>query len=404
MRNRFGNKLIAILLMGAMCFTFTACGSGGSGGAGNNPAPEDIQWEDDGASYIAEYDFGLELTADGSMLSTLDKMDYTDLGSQKESFQKKVEEGIEAAGLGKYELITEFEEMEESMEEAIENEFEMGDILYSSGTEEDDFDLGVLEVAAYQRPMDGKYYQYIIYNTKSYYGSEAVDAQEIVDLLGSALGVKVDPEIIKAAAAIVEEKALSQETEEGEDGDDDGEEVIEDGEVEDEDVELEDGELEDSDDEIVLDQDDLEDGDIEIGEDAEEGSESAEEGSEDVESEGEKVGDDTDEELELGESDEGIVVEEGDEDSEDGTIELEEGEDGEFVDEDGNPISLDDLDFEWGDEEGGEYYPCFMKQEAEFKGDGYTDNCTFYLIGENVGDGSIVIYAAVERYRCYDEQ
>ena len=397
MRNRIGNKLIAVLLMGAMCFTFTACGSGG---AGNNPAPEDIQWEDDGASYIAEYDFGLELTADGSMLSTLDKMDYTDLGSQKESFQKKVEEGIEAAGLGKYELITEFEEMEESMEEAIENEFEMGDILYSSGTEEDDFDLGVLEVAAYQRPMDGKYYQYIIYNTKSYYGSEAVDAQEIVDLLGSALGVKVDPEIIKAAAAIVEEKALSQETEEGEDGED-GEEVIEDGEVDDEDVELEDGDLEDSDDVIVLDQDDLEDGDIEIVEDAEEG-----ETSEDVESEGEKVGDDTDDELELGESDEGVLVEEGDEElsEDDGTIELEEGEDGEFVDEDGNPISLDDLDFEWGDEEGGEYYPCFMKQEAEFKGDGYTDNCTFYLIGENVGDGSIVIYAAVERYRCYDEQ
>ena len=397
MRNRFGNKLIAILLMGVMCFTFTACGSGGSGGAGNNPAPEDIQWEDDGASYIAEYDFGLELTADGSMLSTLDKMDYTDLGSQKESFQKKVDEGIEAACLGKYELMTEFEEMEESMEEAIENEFEMGDILYSSGTEEDDFDLGVLEVAAYQRPMDGKYYQYIIYNTKSYYGSEAVDAQEMVDLLSSALGVKVDPEIITAAAAIVEEKALSQETEEGEDGEDDGEEVIEDGEVEDEDVELEEGE--DGDDVIVIDGDDLEEGDIEIVEDAEEG-----EGTEDVESEGEKVGDDTDDELELGESDEGIVVEEGDEDSEDGTIELEEGEDGEFVDEDGNPISLDDLDFEWADEEGGEYYPCFMKQEAEFKGDGYTDNCTFYLIGENVGDGSIVIYAAVERYRCYDEQ
>ena len=397
MRNRFGNKLIAILFMGVMCFTFTACGSNGSGGAGNNPAPEDIQWEDDGASYIADYDFGLELTADGSMLSTLDKMDYTDLGSQKESFQKKVEEGIEAAGLGKYELMTEFEEMEESMEEAIENEFEMGDILYSSGTEEDDFDLGVLEVAAYQRPMDGKYYQYIIYNTKSYYGSEAVDAQEMVDLLSSALGVKVDKATVEAAAAIVEEKALSQETEEGEDGEEDGEEAIEDGEVEDEDVELEEGE--DGDDVIVIDGDDLEEGDIEIVEDAEEG-----EGSEDVESEGEKVGDDTDDELELGESDEGIVVEEGDEDSEDGTIELEEGEDGEFVDEDGNPISLDDLDFEWADEEGGEYYPCFMKQEAEFKGDGYTDNCTFYLIGENVGDGSIVIYAAVERYRCYDEQ
>ena len=45
-----------------------------------------------------------------------------------------------------------------------------------------------------------------------------------------------------------------------------------------------------------------------------------------------------------------------------------------------------------------------MKQQMEKKGDGYTDDTTFYLIAENVGDDTIVIYAAVERYRCYDEQ
>ena len=139
-----------------MCFVFTACGGS------SNPAPEEIQWEDDGASYIADYNFDLELTSEGSMLGVLDKINYKDLNGEKKSFEEHVQSCIEEAGLGKYELITEFEKMEETMEEAIENEFEMGDILYTSGTEEDDYDLGVLEVAAYQKPTDGKYYQYSI--------------------------------------------------------------------------------------------------------------------------------------------------------------------------------------------------------------------------------------------------
>ena len=331
------NRLLAIIMIFALCFTVCSCGG--------SDEPKELVWDNDGESLIAEYDFDMEMSGEGTMMGVLDKLDYSKLSKEKKTLQTKTEECIEKADLGNYDLYADFEKMEESQEEAIEYGYDMGDILYVAGTEDEDMELGVLEVAAYQNPMESKYYQYAIYNTKTYYGAEGTDCDEIAELLQDTFGITLDPEKLEEAAKILEEKALNAEIEEEEEDTEDAEE--EDLEEADLEEDAEEVEPEEGDEENVL--------------------ESDEEG------EGNKVGDD-------GEED---VIE---------------------IDGDGGDIDLDDLDFDFLDEGGAGFYPCYMKQEAEFQGEGFKDTATFYLIGENLGDGSIAIYGAIERYRCYDEQ
>ena len=46
----------------------------------------------------------------------------------------------------------------------------------------------------------------------------------------------------------------------------------------------------------------------------------------------------------------------------------------------------------------------YLSQELEYKGDGYTDMVTVYIISEDMGEENIGIYMTVEIKRCYDEQ
>ena len=326
---------------------------------------------------------------------------YIMYGKFQEHLQNELK-AIEEAGLGKYELEAFFEKLPESVEEAAKMGYDMGDMLYCMGTEEDNMELGVLETAAYHNPTENKYYQYIIYNSKTYYGADNVDGKELADLLMKDFGLKADPKKIEAAAKAVEEKSLNSSAEDISGG-------------EDEEVEL-------SDDDIVIEDDGdeaSEDEDAEeigiVGDDAEEGEEG------DFE---EIDPSDVPEEL----------LEEGEEESED--ADAEEGEDSEeidladlsgedtvFIDEDGNEISLEELeegaedeyiegeDGEEGDdvegEEGAEEElkpTSYLSQELEYKGDGYTDMVTVYIISEDMGEENIGIYMTVEIKRCYDEQ
>ena len=351
------NKLIAICLIAALCLTFTACGSTG----GSSPmTADDIEWDNDGMLEMGDYDYGLSVSDDGIMLGALEKLDYSDLGAQEEPLKETTLKLIDEAGLGQYELISDYEKMEESMEEAVEQGYDMGDIVYCTGTEEENLELGVLEVAAYHNPTENKYYQYTIYNGRSYFGAENVDGEEVSEFIKNAFGIEADPAKIVEAAKILEAKAIAEAAAEGEEGD-----RSEDSDAEEEIV---------SDDEETEDEEELSDDDYEIVWD-DEGSEDADEESGDEEEL-------TDEDYEIDLDDEDAV----------------------FYDEDGNEISLDDLDLDFGDDEESFYVPCLLRQSAEFKGDGYTDSITFQMIAENMEDGSVAIYPAIERYRCYDEQ
>ena len=391
------NKLIAACLIAALCFTFTACG---------NPK---IEWGDDGMAFCAEYDYGLKAGSEGLMLGTLDKLNYSDLEGEQDTLKETTAKAIEEAGLGKYELEAFFEKLPESVEEAAEKGYDMGDMLYCMGTEEENMELGVLETAAYHNPTENKYYQYIIYNSKTYYGAENVDGQKLADLLMKDFGIKADPKKIEAAAKGVEEKSLNSSAEDISGG-------------EDEEVEL-------SDDDIVIEDDGdeaSEEGDAEeieiAGDDAEEGEEAEE--SEGVEFEEVDPSDVPAELLEEGEEEdsEDADAEEG-EDSEEIDLADLSGEDTVFIDEDGNEISLEELEegaedeyIEGEDGEEGDYVEgeegaeeelkptSYLSQELEYKGDGYTDMVTVYIISEDMGEENIGIYMTVDIKRCYDEQ
>ena len=358
------NKIFIAILILSMVFTLSACGGNGSGSGSGSSG---IEWELTEDGYEADYDFGAETSDEGVLLPTLDKLDYSDLNALQESLQSSAETGMSDAGLGSFEFITDFEEMEESVEEAKEEGYEVGDLVYCSGMEEDDMDLAAFESGVYNNPMDGKYYQYSLFSSRSYYGAKNVNLDEIIETFKTTYGVTIDKAKLEKAVEAIEAKAMEPIPE------DETAEEAEELEGEDAETEDEDSEELESDDLVFVDEDGnaIDMDDIEIEE---------EEGEDLEEDEGED-----EEEYSDAEEDEGE-----DEDDEE-YYELSEDE-------------MNDLVFadEEGDFEGG--YPCVMNQTIEKEGEGYTDKIVVSLVSQQISEEDTVIYMSIEVDRCYNEQ
>ena len=366
------NNLLVIALILSMIFTLSACG-GNSGNGGSSE--KGISWELTEVGYESDYDFGAETAEGGALTGTLEKLDYSDLNALQESLQTAAEEGIASAGLGNFEFITDFEQMEETMEEAQAEGYEVGDLVYCSGLEDDDMDKAAFESGCYNNPLDGKYYQYSIFSTKSYYGSDEMDLDEVIETVKATYGITLDKAKLEKAVEAIEAKSkepIPEDAAQDEEGDD-----VEEGDIEDEDLEEgdEDSEEFDSEDMVFVDEDgneiDLseleleeEEGDLEDGEEFE------------VEAEDEEEAD----------AEEGEDADEEDEDL--GELSEEEMDDLIFAEEDG---------FEGG-------YPCLISQKIENAGEGYNDKITVSLIAQQVSEEDSILYVSVEVDRCYDEQ
>ena len=367
------NKLFAVALILSMVFTLSACGGSGSSGQGSGSG---IEWELTEDGYEADYDFGGDASGldEGALGGTLAKLDYSDLDKLQEPLQTAAEEGMEAAGIENFQFLTDFEEMEESVEEAKEEGYEVGDLVYCSGMEDDDMDLAAFESGVYNNPMDGKYYQYSIFSTKSYYGADNVDADEVLDTIKTTYGITLDKDKLEKAISAIETKAMepipedeSADAEEGEEGE------------EGEDADAEDLDEEDM---VFVDEDgneiSLEDQELEE-EDLSEDEEASDEESADAEEDLDESEDEYDEEFEESE---------GEEDGDFQELTEDEMNDLVFADED---------DFEGG-------YPCMINQKIDQEGDGYTDHIILSLIAQQVSEEEVVIYMSVEIDRCYAEQ
>ena len=363
------NKLLVIALILSMVFTLSACG----GNSGNGSSEKGISWELKEDGYESDYDFGAE-TADGGVLTgTLEKLDYSDLSALQEKLQSAAEEGIASAGLGSFEFITDFEPMEESLEEAQAEGYEVGDLVYCSGMEDDDMDQAAFESGCYNNPMDGKYYQYSIFSTKSYYGSDKMDLDEVINTVKTTYGITLDKAKLQKAVEAIEAKSkepIPEDASQDEEGED-----IEEGDIEDDEEGDEESEEFDSEDMVFVDEDGNE---IDLSE---------------LELE-EEEGD-----LEDGEEFEVEAEDEEEADAEDGEDADEEDEDlGELSEEE-----MDDLIFAEEDGfEGG--YPCLISQKIENAGEGYNDKITVSLIAQQVSEEDSILYVSVEVDRCYDEQ
>lgn len=352
MKNKFLVAVLILTLCFTYCFTLTGCGKSGG-----------IEWTLGEDGYEAEYDFGAENSDAGALRAILEKMDYSDLGALQEELQGKTETAINELSLGNFELFTDYEEMEETMEEAQEEGYDVGNLVYCTGMEDDDMDKAAIESGVYENPMDGKTYQYVIYSTESYYDSTQVDTAQVCDTISKAFGITLNEQKLADAITAISAKALEPVPEDAEEGDEEGEDA--------EEIEIEEGEE---------------------GEDAEE----------DVDSEGDEEEIDLEDAEELTEEDLealGIDIENLEGEDEEG----EEGDDEEeieFEDEDGEYVDVDDLDF--AEEGEGEYgYPCAMTQTIEVEGDGYTDKIVLTLVGQQIDAEQVLVYLSTEIDRCY---
>ena len=369
------NKLFVLALILSMVFTLTACGG--------NSAGSSIEWELTEDGYESEYDFGAVTSEEGALQGTLSKLDYSDLNALQEDLQKAAEDGMAQAGLENFEFITDYEEMEDSIEEAKEEGYEVGDLVYCSGMEEDDMDLAAFESGCYNNPTDGKYYQYSIFSTKSYYGSKNVDVDEIIKTLNDTYGISLDKAKLEKAISAIETKAMEPipEDESAEEAEAEAEEGEEEADAED--SEAEEMEL-DSDDMVFVDEDGNE---IDLSE---------------LELEEDEESSDLEDDVDFSEDEELDSEEAESEESEDDDYSDEDVDDEEF--DTLSEEEMDDLVFadEGEDFEGG--YPCVMNQTINEEKDGYTDKIILSLISQQVSEEEALIYMSVEIDRCYNEQ
>ena len=247
MRNKRISAMLALILALTMVFCFTACGGGendqdntttdteetAQGGSGTplNLTEDDWALADEGGAPVV-CDMGLkDAAADWTMAGALEKLDYSDLGSQKDALETRTKEALEKSGLTGFDLYTDYEEEEVSPEEAAEYGIDVGNILYTSGTEDEDMDNRVVETGAYNEPGGDAYYQYVVYSTKSYESPEDADAKELCEILTKAFGVNADESLIsdgfKAAYDRAANYVLPEELQVDEDTEDiDPEELI----------------------------------------------------------------------------------------------------------------------------------------------------------------------------------
>ena len=274
MKNRRLSQILVLLIALSMTFAFTACGgnsggnSGGSGspeGSGGSDAaklirPSEITAEDwtvCDEGLPVEADMGLGSGSEGwTMEGTLAKLDYTDLESQKDILEKSVKEGLEASKLEGFELYSDFEASEMTAEEAEEYGVEIGDLLYTSGTEDEYMEERVIEAGAYNNITDGTYHQYTIYSSQSFYSMDEIDMPELLRVFNECYGVSCDETLLRKAFEVAMKQANDYVAPESEYSDEDEEYEEEEEEMTEEEEELPAGDTE---------------LDAQVGEDAEEG-------------------------------------------------------------------------------------------------------------------------------------
>lgn len=220
-------KALEILLIAVLCMTmtfgFAACGDKGEGQetpeatdteepAGTkdegtleisvNPGLTDISEVDWGVCLSGDsvqYDLGLDVSRDWAMKATLDRLDLTDLESQKSVLRDRVESSLASSQLGKFQLTTSYEQMGVSLEEAKEKGLRVGDMLSTSGFEEGDPELMILEAGAYFDPMEEDYFQFSRLDSRNYAAAEEADVPELCDMISEAYGIKLDEERMEKA-------------------------------------------------------------------------------------------------------------------------------------------------------------------------------------------------------------
>ena len=270
MKNKKLSVVLVLMLVLALTLSFTACGGsqggeeGGeaSGEAAKNPAAlQDGDWEhaDENAEPVT-CNLGIEGSGEEwTMEGSLAKLDYSDLESQKETLENNVKEALKKSDLDVFELYTEYEEDEGvTPEEAVDYGIDVGELLFTSGVEDDEMVGRVIEAGAYNNPQDGNFYQYTAYSTENFNSVEEIDIDAVQKLLHDACGITVDKDLLlegltaaynRAAEYVAPEIPEVGEDEEAEDPEapDTDEELPDDGSIV----------LDDEDDEVLEEGEDL---------------------------------------------------------------------------------------------------------------------------------------------------
>lgn len=216
-------KLLALLLVFLMIFSFAACGgddtpdgdgsgtgneviggdeADGSGedgdsedgeesiGLGDTLNPDDL-YMSDGEDYALEgdYDFQYTYTSDFGMSSFMKKMDYSSYEAMEAELQSRMEKAISSTVGGTYEVFTSYEPDDES---------EIDELTCAAAMENGDTSGIYFEGGAYHVVGDANY-QYLNCFSRNYSEVSDANTDEIISLAKETLGLELDKKNLKKA-------------------------------------------------------------------------------------------------------------------------------------------------------------------------------------------------------------
>ena len=228
-------KLLAVLLVFVLMFSFAACGGNdseegagaqdneivenndgeengeegeaagtgsGSGSAGQVLNPDDLfMSEENYSSMEDEYDFGWKAEADFAFAAMVEQVEYSDISMLASQMEARL--GLAQFTLGSpFAVFSEYEEIEGD---------EIDKLAYAIGMENDDTEGIFLETGVYHAQSTGKHYQYVTYCSRSYYEASSANTDTILANLKDAMGITISKK--KLQDAIDKALARAEETE-----------------------------------------------------------------------------------------------------------------------------------------------------------------------------------------------